>query len=271
MTAVEARTPPMPPRLYGLLAREAPVGVLIRRGPRRLCPVYHWDLERDRIRLGQWLGGVIDPKSADLSPDGRHWIYRAQVNANGRRAAGADCTYGEWIAVAKAGWLKALDFHVESRCVGGVLLDNSRYVIESFRMPRQLYRHSPLTQVVARPEAFGKTLSIPQHRDLRDGWRQVDKKRFERDLRGGWYLRKRSGGPIRDGGRDTRYSLVFPGDRTELEQDDWDWADRRGNDLLYSSQGRVWRRRMLENDNWSAPTCLIDLNGTGIERRCAPH
>ena len=48
-----------PARIHVLLAREAAVGVVIRRGPsKQVCAVL-WDRKRDEFHVGQWLMGHI--------------------------------------------------------------------------------------------------------------------------------------------------------------------------------------------------------------------
>src|SRR2546426_11287690 len=70
-----------PPRIHVLLAREAPLGLVIRRGPSKSVCTLLWDQERDTFKLGQWMRGRIYERRCDLSPDGQHFIYFAM---NGR-------------------------------------------------------------------------------------------------------------------------------------------------------------------------------------------
>ncbi|HAP39973.1 MAG TPA: hypothetical protein DCQ94_09465, partial [Nitrospira sp.] len=66
-----------PPRLHVLLAREAPVGLVIRRGPSRQVCTMRWDRRTDTVTLGQWFNGRIYERRCDLSPDGTHFLYFA--------------------------------------------------------------------------------------------------------------------------------------------------------------------------------------------------
>jgi hypothetical protein len=59
-----------PARLHGVLAREAPVAVIFRKGPSMSVASVLWDRSRDTFRLGQWFRGRIYERRADLSPDG---------------------------------------------------------------------------------------------------------------------------------------------------------------------------------------------------------
>ena len=69
--------PKPPARLHVILAREAPLAVVIRRGPaKQVCTVL-WNRRTDEFTLGQWLKGRIYEDRCDLSPDGRYFIYFA--------------------------------------------------------------------------------------------------------------------------------------------------------------------------------------------------
>lgn len=63
----------MGPRLFGIVARDAPVAAIIRRGPSGWCRVSRWDLVSGEVEAGAWLHGTIYPQRSDLSPDGR-WL-----------------------------------------------------------------------------------------------------------------------------------------------------------------------------------------------------
>jgi hypothetical protein len=91
------------PRLFVVLAREAPVAVVLRRGP---SPWYHvalWHTDTDRIEPGAWFKGRIYEERCDLSPDGTLFLYFALKGSRGRT------TYkGTWTAVSRPPWLHAL-------------------------------------------------------------------------------------------------------------------------------------------------------------------
>ncbi|MEM0943745.1 MAG: hypothetical protein AAGI70_07335 [Pseudomonadota bacterium] len=67
----------IPARLHGLTARDAPVGVVIRRGTAKQVAVLLWDRQRDRFHLGQWMNGRTFALRCDLSPNGQYMIYFA--------------------------------------------------------------------------------------------------------------------------------------------------------------------------------------------------
>src|SRR6267378_7912415 len=58
-----------PARLHVLLAREAKIGLVIRRGPSKSVCTVLWNRERDTFKLGQWMRGRIYERRCDLSPD----------------------------------------------------------------------------------------------------------------------------------------------------------------------------------------------------------
>ncbi len=92
----------VPARIHVLLARDTPVGVVLRRGPSKCVATLLWNRETDQFQLGQWLKGRIFERRSDLSPDGRYLMYFA---LNHRRPGETD---GSWTAISRAPYLKAL-------------------------------------------------------------------------------------------------------------------------------------------------------------------
>jgi hypothetical protein len=79
-----------PPRLSVVLASEAPVGVLLRRGPTKVVRVVIWDRAKDKFKPGPWFTGRICPERSDISPDGpAHDLLR-----DGRSGMGYPCDAG---------------------------------------------------------------------------------------------------------------------------------------------------------------------------------
>ena len=64
----------IPARLHVILAREASIGVVFRRGPSKRVCTFLWDREKDEFTIGQWLKGSIYEHNADISPDGKYMI-----------------------------------------------------------------------------------------------------------------------------------------------------------------------------------------------------
>jgi hypothetical protein len=64
--------------LYAIVARDARVAVVFRRGPTRHIRMLRWDLARDVVEPGQWLYGAVETTASALSPDGELLAYCAR-------------------------------------------------------------------------------------------------------------------------------------------------------------------------------------------------
>jgi hypothetical protein len=102
-----------PARLHVLLARDAKVGLVIRRGPSKSVCTVLWNRERDTFKLGQWMRGRIYERRCDLSPDGWRFIYFAM---NGRCQSQ---TKGSWTAISRVPYLKAMSLFAKGDCWHG--------------------------------------------------------------------------------------------------------------------------------------------------------
>jgi hypothetical protein len=91
--------------MFVLLARQASVGVILRRGPTQWWRVTLWEMRRDGFERGQWFRGRIYPDKCDVSPDGKLFIYFAGKFRPRAVAKG----YGRtWTAVSRPPYLTAL-------------------------------------------------------------------------------------------------------------------------------------------------------------------
>jgi len=66
-----------PCRLHVLFARDADIGVILRRGPSRWVQVIRWDTRYDIFEDGAWFHGRIYEDYCDVSPDGELFVYFA--------------------------------------------------------------------------------------------------------------------------------------------------------------------------------------------------
>lgn len=123
----------VPARLFVLLAREAPVGVILRRGPREWTQMIRWDTKHDVFTAGQWFNGRIYPHRCDVSPDGKLLIYFA---AKYFRVSDPTDAYRIWTAISKPPYFTALytrpDFDTYGG--GGFFIDNQT-VLENTTSP----------------------------------------------------------------------------------------------------------------------------------------
>jgi len=84
-------------RLHVLLAKDADIGIVFRRGPAAWWHILKWDLAKFTLERGAWLKGTLYPTRSAVSPDGKVIAYFAM--------------HGSWdtyLAVSKPPWLKAL-------------------------------------------------------------------------------------------------------------------------------------------------------------------
>ncbi len=86
-------------RLYAVLARDAPFGVIFRRGPSKQVLLIGWNTSDDTFQLGQWLKGRIYERRCDLSPKGDLLVYFAAKYREPHRS---------WTVVSRPPFLTAL-------------------------------------------------------------------------------------------------------------------------------------------------------------------
>jgi hypothetical protein len=64
-------------RIHLLVAKQAPVAVILRRKPSRTWHILRWNLQTDELTPGSWFRGKLYPMRSDLSWDGRLMSYLA--------------------------------------------------------------------------------------------------------------------------------------------------------------------------------------------------
>jgi hypothetical protein len=117
-SALEPRMPATPlrppPRLFVIMAKLAPVAVVVRRGPASWAQLTLWDTRTDAFTPGAWFAGRIFAEKCDLSPDGALLVYAAY---QGRRAS---TSYTDsWTAISRPPWLHALTLWPMGTTYGG--------------------------------------------------------------------------------------------------------------------------------------------------------
>jgi hypothetical protein len=115
-----------------LLAKQANVGVILRRGPTAWWRVTLWDTKRDRFEGGQWFRGRIYPEKCDVSPDGKLFVYFAGKFNRRSEDKGYQDT---WTAVSRPPYLTALALWPIGDTWGGegVFLDNRTVLVTASR------------------------------------------------------------------------------------------------------------------------------------------
>lgn len=273
--------PSFPPRLHVLLARDAPVAVILRRGPSKTACTILWDRQKDTFTVGQWLRGRIYERRSDLSPDGRHLIYFAM---NGKWGSE---TRGSWTAISRAPYLKAIVLLGKGDCWngGGFFTGKSSYWLNDG------YGHIPLlsSTAVARDAAFqpagqfgGECPSAYYPRLVRDGWTLICRAGpqlssasiFEKPLSHGWTLRKiaheQVGSPPGKGCYWDEHELVAPDGGEVLPKRDWEWAEWNNHSLLWTEKGCLFRSGLAAT-GLEKPVLLKDFSGMTFEAIEAPY
>jgi len=164
-----------PCRLFVYLARDTPVGVVLRRGPSDWARLSVWHTDTDRIEHGQWIKGRVYERRSDVSSDGS--LFAAFVRQSGGHGAS-----DTWVALSRPPYFTALALWF----IGGTY-----YTGAFFPRPNTLwlgFMNEP------RPDVGGKPdwLSIAPPRDVPyvDGTSEWTERtvHFNRLLRDGWQL-----------------------------------------------------------------------------------
>ena len=282
-------------RLFVLLARDADVGVVFRRGPSKQVLLLRWNLKNDAFEAGQWLKARIYERRCDLSPSGDRLVYFA---------ASYRGPYQTWTAVSRPPYLTALALWPKGDAWGGGGLFSSENELllnhpptqvalaEGFSLPRNFKLGAMSTA------GAGEDSPIFDKQSRRDGWELVQEgtwKERSRTERIWWrvdppeiwakahphksvrvrLLRQTEGVHEKDGPwYVTSYRLAVDGGGPgrDLGRTDWaDWSSR--GDLLFARDGKLFRLAMKSRtafDVNASPRELIDLTPMSFEAHEAP-
>ncbi|MBB3952927.1 hypothetical protein [Aureimonas jatrophae] len=250
-------------RLYAIIARDAPVAVVFRRGPSDHVQMLRWDLSSDTVVPGQWFAGRIYERRCDLSPSGKLLVYLAFKQPS---------QFGAWSAVSRPPYFTALALWPKTSGTwgGGGLFETET---------RIRLNHRPDEAVLANGFALGKGMVVEPfgvdagsgedepiwgERRRRDGWTlaQGGHAMRQRERNGGywridpprvWRKRSRSRcwleehlhGIARPNG--SWYELTFRvldgAGEPLFELREANWADWHGSDLLFGRHGQLFRLR----------------------------
>ena len=113
-SALAHRSPGPAPRLFVVMAAEAPVAVVIRRGPASWAHLTLWSTDDDAFTEGAWFRGRIFADKCDLSPDGHLFVYAAFKGSR------LETSFTDsWTAVSRPPWLHALALWPMGTTYGG--------------------------------------------------------------------------------------------------------------------------------------------------------
>src|SRR2546428_3419426 len=174
-TDIIATPQPVPCRLSVILAREAPVAVIFRRGPSKLVELIRWHTDTDTFERGQWFKGRIYELLSDLSPDGSLLIYfAAKLQLGGRFD---EDHFPAWTAISRPPWLTALALWPTTGVAfhgGGLFIDDTTVWLPPHATPRGAHKdHKPHgLRIITEPYRH-----IATTRFTRDGWVQTKSER----------------------------------------------------------------------------------------------
>ena len=239
-----------------LLAKDAPKGVILRRGPTKWVQLILWHTATDSFEEGQWFRGRIYPGGCDLSPDGSLFLYLALKERTPFRRQ-SSYTY-KWTAVSRPPYFTALALWPlgDTQYGGGVFLNNQAVL---------LYRESAQAHPDHQPRGLHVSASLEPDRlreSSRDGWSLVQEGRFFFERAPGYRLGK--GITIRpyiwqkyhpgkqyllvsEAHREPDFKTIFlhylihtvSGERTQLKDVTWvDW-DQEGR-LVFARDGQLF-------------------------------
>lgn len=284
------RSHPPSTRLYVLLARKAPLAVVLRRGPSKHVLALSWNTATHEFRLGQWFKGRIYERRCDLSPSGEKLIYFA---------AKYRAPLFTWTAVSRPPFLKALAMWPKGDAWGGGgLFTNERTIglnhrkeqmglADDFTLPKSIH----VEPYGAHP-GRGEDDPMWSLRLLRDGWtvKQApegweNKKNskiqwgFSRPWiwmksRGSWTLEMSILGIFeRDGPwYAIEHRVTKRAGRTAISLGRSDWADwSQSGELLFAREGRLYRMDLNSRASLGEPDELLDLREMRFEPISAPH
>ncbi len=281
-----AATTPKPPsesgqfpaRLHVLLARDAKVGLVIRRGPSKSVCTVLWNRARDTFKLGQWMRGRIYERRCDLSPDGTRLIYFAM---NGRWQSE---TKGSWTAISRVPYLKAANLFAKGDCWhgGGLFLSDKEFWLNDGYGHTTLRASNDVRRNVScnPPDYFGgECLTVYYNRLRRDGWVMSDDEYqgatlFEKKIPKSWLLRKLAfveiGAPPGRGCYWDAHELRHESTDSVLAFPEWEWADFVDGRLVWASEGQL-RAARLGRGILLGEKLLHDFNDMKFEAIAAPY
>jgi hypothetical protein len=247
-------------RLHVILAREAPLAVVVRRGPAKEVCTLLWNRRTDEFTLGQWLRGRIYEDRCDLSPDGRYFIYFA-YDGRPHREHGPS-----WTAISRAPWLKAIALYAKGSTWGGggyftgartYWLDSDhRCVQDTTEVRRDLGAVYPQIWHARWAEAGWQFREALDAKGAKRAFR-------EKALPRGWMLRLRFW--------ESCYELEHVPSKLIKTFPRWGWAEWDRHRLVWAERGCLFAASLDREQGVGPPTMLHDFNSLRFEARVAPY
>jgi len=292
-------------RVEAIIARNAAVAVIFRRGPSRLVRMLKWNLRNDRIEPGQWIEAGVHVTRCDVSPNGE--LVACFVASYRRRP-------GTWTAISRPPFFTALAVWPkgDSWGGGGLFMSDRHFLLEHDERVRYGVDQFSLMDDFTLPRRFrvqsyaGRApvpdCEIEQCRMVLSGWRFVQRAVWGRAQsdpeKGHPFERPEIMARALDRAKSPRFELrrlvdgYAPGraqgtwrimragiydlqNATDRDLGHLDWVDvDHAGDVLWSARGQLFRlagptRRGM--DIAAEPKLVADLNDMVFEAIGAPR
>ncbi|HTV40063.1 MAG TPA: hypothetical protein VMF08_05785 [Candidatus Sulfotelmatobacter sp.] len=272
-------------RLWVLLARNEPYGVIFRRGPSKQVMLIKWNTRRDTFEHGQWFKGRVYERRCDVSPNGEFLIYFA---------AKQKPPLYSWTAISKPPYFTAIALWPKGDCWngGGWFMDDKRIRLNHSPDEAKLqpgFQPGPI-KIVGYGEYRGENSTVWDIVRSQNGWKRIAAGNYiDRGSARGWKLsppqrwqkpHPREGGFTLEmtivgiGGKDVPWYqieyrvLISTGGTLDLGLVDWaDW-DHRG-DLIFAKKGAIFRQEFRKSI-FAEPRQIADFNSLKFEEVVAP-
>ena len=238
------RKPLPPPRIYGIVAREAQICVIFRRGPSKYVQTLRWNTKTDEITPGQWLRARIYEKDGDLSPDGQ-WMTYCASRHGGLRSGEQHYTVVSWTPYLKA---LALWFHRNPWTGGALFESNSKILLNTESGSFDPDPDHPCRLETAPLDVPREEHKILRARLERDGWTSSGSPKqitFEREV-SGFLLRHEFSN------ESSKFMLRNPAGESRPLPFEWLDVDCTGQ-IVAAREGKLWKAsaESLFSDNVS--------------------
>lgn len=258
-------------RIFGYVAAEKRIAVVLRRGPSKMVEMLRWDLCTDTLERGQWLKGRVYDERCNLSPDGALFVYFAAS------FVGAIPTY---TAISRPPYFTALALWKEVGTWGG----GGRFT--SPTTVRMNGNYGP-PDIGAFPphysmgewSAISKDAPFPRE-SYPARWLSVDKE-FKMSIKAhpvihGTRLERLADIGYAPGEAFVRYEYSISAGRDSRNLGQLDWAEWDLNgDLLFAKDGCLWREREWRGGEFwkttSRPVLVADLRPHKFSAKRAPE
>ncbi len=263
------------------MAREAPLGLILRRGPSKQVCTIGWNRTNDTFELGQWLKGVIYEHRSDLSPDGKHFLYFAAKH-NDVIEDDKVVRFGIWTAISRAPFLKALTFWGQGTTHGGGghFEDDTHFWLNG---SHGFQDGEPAVMMelnrVAQPPVKWPWGMQPDElfalRLERDGWRSPDRSRVNWEKKhNAWKLQQSTHHDLDapDGRKADweSYRAVDNVSNETLGDQSWEWADFDGDRLVWAQNGKLFATKIWDGGHGDIIE-LADFNDWKFKNIVAPY